>query len=196
MFYFRDQQWRNFFLLALICCSLGFSSCKKGFNYSSESMARLNGELKDKFGNDAWYTSIIIRHDPQKDSDNIITVMETKDPNSLKQEQWVFRDGFWEKAANVTVQIGSGKPSDYMFRLDKAVRLSLLTKLMEQSQQKLSVDKNIKDAQFDFVSITSNNEWQNRKQSIVYTISLHSAGQDKSYSMVYNLNGALITFNE
>ena len=176
----------------LFACFL-LSSCSGGYNFNADSLTKLNTDLKAKFGEDAWYTSIVLKDNGK--GRNIITVDVTKDPNSLRQAQWVLR-GEWEKSSDITVQIANGKPEDYMFQLDQKVSFTQLSKLINNSIDQLKDQENIVDATVETASVISKNEIRSSESRILYTISLHSAAKDKSYSFVYNLDGSLKDFNK
>jgi len=154
----------------------------------------MNEELKNKFGENAWYTSIVIRG--KNGTNNTITVDQTDDPNSLKQEQFSYSNGFWEKKTDISLRIDGGQPQDYMFQLDKEVSIEKLYALMEESLATLEKEEGVSDAHVSFTSIKSSNEMTRKVDGIIYTISLYSNGENKSYSFVYNLNGELKSFNK
>lgn len=178
---------------ALLLSVLLFS-CKTKYEYNAEGMAKLNQVLKEKFGADAWYTGVTIR--TVSTDETAVIVEETKDPNSLKQEQWLKQSDSWEKLSNVTLQIHNGKPEDYMFQLDKQAGLSKLSDLIQQCRQKLSEVEQVDDGEITFASIKSVNEVHNRDERILYTVSFHSDSKDKSYSFVFDRNGKLKDFNK
>src|SRR6478752_10392003 len=68
-------------LTIILFFSLLMFSCKSGFEHNKTGMEKLNKELKEEFGADAWYTSIELVN--SGGSDDVVTVDETKDPNSL-----------------------------------------------------------------------------------------------------------------
>jgi hypothetical protein len=178
---------------ALLLSVLLFS-CKTKYEYNAEGMGKLNSVLKEKFGDDAWYTGVTIR--TISADETAVIVEETKDPNSLKQEQWMKQSDSWQKLSNVALQIQNGKPEDYMFQLDKQASLSRLNELMQECRGKLREVEQVPDAEITFASIKSTNEVHNRNERILYTISFHSAAKDKSYSFVFGLDGKLKDFNK
>lgn len=178
---------------ALLLCNLLFS-CKTKYEYNAEGMGKLNDALKEKFGPDAWYTGITIR--TISPDETAVIVEETKDPNSLKQEQWMKQSDSWEQLSNVALQIQNGKPEDYMFQLDKQASLSKLNDLMQQCRQKLLEVEEVNDAEITFASVKSANEVRSANERILYTISFHSGAKDKSYSFVFDINGKLKDFNK
>lgn len=182
-------------LKTLLICSLPFLvfSCKSGFEHNRAGMEKLSKELKDEFGAEAWYTSIELAN--SGGSDDIVTVDQTKDPNSLKQEQWSQFHGFWDKKADITLSIQGAEPKSFMFQLDKEVSLTKLGELMEQSSKQLQ-EKGADDAQVILAQIKASNQMNTKSEGIYYSISLESKKKGKSYNFVYNLDGTLKSLNE
>ncbi len=164
-------------------------SCKSGFKHDSAGMTQLSSELKAEFGEDAWYTSIELVNNGG--SDDLVTVDVTRDPNSLRQEQWTLFHGFWDKKANVTLTIQGAEPRSFMFQLDHEVRLSLLGTLMERSRKVLEEEKGIQDPQVLTAQIKSSNQMNSKQEGIYYSISLRGKKEEKSFNFVYDLNGTL-----
>lgn len=181
-------------ILVLSFLALILSSCSGGYNFSTQSMEQLNKDLQSKFGSDAWYTSIVLK-DNGSGKKNIVTVDVTKDPNSLRQSQWILR-GEWEKSTDISLRIDGGKPEDYMFQLDKEASLNMLDKLIEKAKEELKKQENVSDAEIKVGSIISNNEMRDKQSGIVYTLSFYSKSMDKSFSFVFNLNGELLKYNK
>lgn len=180
-------------VLPLILFAFLLSACSGSYTFEASSLDKLNTDLKTKFGEDAWYTSIVLKNNSS--GKNIVTVDVTKDPNSLRQAQWVLR-GEWEKSSDISLRIDNGKPEDYMFQLDKEVSFKMIGKLIQQSIDQLKNEENIVDATVQTASAITKNEISNKQSGVLYTISLHSAAKDKSYSFVYNLDGSLKDFNK
>jgi hypothetical protein len=169
-------------------------SCKSGFEHNKAGMEKLNKELKEEFGPEAWYTSIELAN--SGGSDDVVTVDQTKDPNSLKQEQWSQFHGFWDKKADITLSIQGAEPKSFMFQLDKEVSLGKLGELMEQSMKKLSVERGADDSKVILAQIKASNQMNTKAEGIYYSISFESKKKGKSYNFVYNLDGTLKSLNE
>jgi hypothetical protein len=182
-------------LKTMLLCALPFLlfSCKSGFEHNKAGMEKLAKELKEEFGPEAWYTSIELAN--SGGSDDVVTVDQTKDPNSLKQEQWSQFHGFWDKKADITLSIQGAEPKSFMFQLDKEVSLTKLGELMEQSTKQLQ-EKGIEDAQVILAQIKASNQMNTKAEGIYYSISLQSKKKAKSYNFVYNLDGSLKNLNE
>lgn len=181
-------------LTIILFFSLLMFSCKSGFEHNKTGMEKLNKELKEEFGADAWYTSIELVN--SGGSDDVVTVDETKDPNSLKQEQWSQFHGFWEKKADITLSIQGAEPKSFMFQLDKEVSLSKLGELMEQSQKQLREEKKIEDSEVVLAQIKASNKMNTKQEGLYYSISLQSKKTSKNYNFVYGMDGTLKTLNE
>lgn len=183
---------RKLLFLTLLISVLLFS-CKTKYEYNAEGMAQVTEALNSKFGADAWYTGITIRTISEKESALLAEV--TEDPNSLKQEQWTKQGDSWQKVANVALQIQNGKPQDYMFQLGKQASLTTLNELVQKCREKLQEVEQINDGEISFASIKSNTEVRNADERILYTVSMHSPTNNKSYSFVFDQNGKLKDFN-
>ncbi len=182
----------KFILIFFFCCLL--FSCKSGFEHNKAGMEQLNAELKKEFGPEAWYTSIELVN--SGGSDDIVTVDETQDPNSLKQEQWSQFHGFWEKKADITFSIQGAEPKSFMFQLDKEVSLAKLGELMEQSVSQLKAEKNVDDAQVVLAQIKASTKMNTKQEGLYYSLSLQSKKSGKNYNFVYSIDGKLKTLNE
>jgi len=180
-------------LLSTFLFSVLLFSCKTKYEYNAEGMAQVTEALNSKFGTDAWYTGVTIRTISEKESALVAEV--TEDPNSLKQEQWSKQGDSWQLAANVSLQIQNGKPQDYMFQLGKQASLTTLNELIQKCREKLEEVEQISDGQVTFASIKSATEVRNADERILYTVSMHSPSNNKSYSFVFNQKGKLKDFN-
>ncbi|WP_118950701.1 hypothetical protein [Taibaiella helva] len=168
-------------------------SCKSGFEHNRAGMEKLNKELKEEFNAEAWYTSVELAN--SGGSDDVVTIDMTKDPNSLKQEQWSQFHGFWDKKADITLSIQGAEPKSFMFQLDKEVSLGKLGDLMEASRKQLAA-KGADDAQVILAQIKASTQMNTKEEGIYYSISFESKKQNKSYNFVYNLDGSLRKLNE
>lgn len=177
------------FLTTILFGSLLFSSCKEGFNFQEESLQQLSEELQNKFTEEAWYTSIIIRG--QNGTHNTIVVDVTKDPNSLKQEQWAYEGSLWEKKSDISLAI-EGEPTNYMFQIDKEISFKLAYDLIEKTLEDLKSEEGISDPlDVRTLSIRSSSEMNSKEDGILYTVTIYNENTAKSYSYVYYLNGNL-----
>lgn len=177
-------------LLLIVIVGLSFTACKESPKFEKDGMLELNGKIKDKFSNDAWYTHINLKG--SNDEINTIVLDVTNDPNSLKQEQWALESGFWEKKSNITLRIDAGQPTDYMFQLDKEVSFSKAHDLMQQSLEDLKNNEDISDnLEIRGLTIRSSEEMNSKEDGILYTVTIYNKDSSKSYSYVYYMNGKL-----
>lgn len=188
-FIFAIKMKKIVFLSTILISSLLYSSCKKGFNFQKESLIQLSEELQNKFTEDAWYTSIIIRG--QNGTHNTVVVDVTKDPNSLKQEQWAYDGGFWEKKSNISLEV-EGEPTNYMFQIDNEISLEFAYNLIDKTLEDLKNEEEILDPlDVRTLSIRSSSEMNSKEEGVLYTITIFNENTAKSYSYVYYLNGEL-----
>lgn len=180
------MRYRN--SLSLLLLPLLLFSCKSGFERNKAGMEKLNAELKKEFGAGAWYTSIEIAG---SGSDDVVTIDQTKDPNSYKQEQWQQYHGLWDKKADITLTIQGAQPESFMFQLDKEVSLSRLGELMEQAQQKLRTEKQVDDGVITLAQAKASAQMNNKAEGIYYSLSIESKKARKSFNFIYKLDGSL-----
>jgi hypothetical protein len=189
---YKQMQTLKLIIAFFICVFI--SSCKSGFEYNRAGMEKLNGELKKEFGAETWYTSIVLEN--SGGSDDVVTIDETKDPNSHKQEQWSQFHGFWDKKADITLSIQGAEPKSFMFQLDKEVSLARLGDLMEQSRKQLSAEKKIDDGLVTLAEIRASNKMNTKQDGIYYSIVVESKKAGKSFNYVYDLSGKLKSESE
>lgn len=174
-------------VLLLCLITIIMPACKSGFEYNKTGFLKLNDELKKEFGKDTWYTDLQIVSN--RGSDDAVLITETKDPASMKQEQWAQYHGTWEKQADVSFTSAREDPSAFMFQLDKEVSLSTLADLLEKSKIELKDKQHIDSTLFVMAAIKSDNRMNTKKQGIHYFITLRSAADQKDYAFKYDLNG-------
>lgn len=179
-------------LFILISC-ISFASCKSAFEHNKAGMEKLSAELIEEFGAEAWYTSIELEN--AGSSDDLVSVQQTNDPNSLKQEQWVQAHGFWNKAANVTLTIQGAEPKSFMFQLNKDMSLSKLGELIETSTKSLQ-EKDVKDTELTLASMKASNQMNTKQEGFYYSVILRNKADGKSFRFIYDINGKLKSLDE
>lgn len=178
-------------LIAAIAITL-ISSCGGGTSKqkaNAEGFGAIEKELKSKFGEDAFYTDLSITYN--ESIGNIIGVTVTENPESLKMGQWNLTQYHWQQNSDITIEIPKGtKASDYMFQLKDKVSLSELGKLVEQSQEKLSQEKQISDSKLHmaFVNYPDNGDVSNAE----YTVMLQPKNGGTTFTFRYSLRGDFI----
>src|SRR5688572_31440321 len=85
---------------------------------NADDMSDLVGELKDKFGQNAGFTSITMSYHDGIGTSTVAT--GTADINSNKLMERMKQKGIWQDKAEVTLEIdGEATPKDFMFTLDQ-----------------------------------------------------------------------------
>ena len=179
------------YLLTISLC-LFATSCKTKYEQNAEGFKKLSTDLESKFGKDAWYTSISLSKAGDGNEGYIVAVDKTDDPSSLKQERWVKSGGMWEQAANVTVEVKGGQPSDFMFRLNKEIDLSKLGEFVTTTKKTLEEEKKITNATLKLAIVSTNNTILNKSEKINYTVILTAPEGGNTYSYTYNNRGELV----
>jgi hypothetical protein len=181
-------------LLWAICAIVALASCsgvdKNGYQ-DAESFGKLKQELTDKFGKDAYYTKFAVMNE---DYGSTISVTVTKNPASLKMEDWITVNGGWQQNAEVTLEIeGDAKPEEFMFQLDKIMNIDLLGKLIEQSKQKVIAEKKIEEVTVKTItmSVPDDGDFSTSK----YFITIEPKQGGTTFNFWYNLDGSLHKFD-
>lgn len=169
----------------LISCgnSIGKASPdQKGF-------ASIEKNIKNKFGEDAYFTDLTITYN--KTIGNIIGVTVTKEPASLKMEQWNATQGNWTQNSNIALEVPSGtQAADFMFQLNETINLPTLGKLVETSIEKLTSEKGLNNPvlQMAYIKFPKNGDTVKTE----YVISLTPENGGTTFTFRYKLNGELI----
>lgn len=175
-----------FAVTVLVSCNQG----NKGYQ-DAESFSKLNTELTDKFGKDAYYTDFGVTN---SDNGNIVTVTQTDKPSSLKMAQWSNVNGDWKQSAEVSLEVSPGaKAEDFMFQLGKTVKMDLLGKLVEQSKQKVISEKKINEVTVESVIIKAPNDGDFNSMRYFITIKPKQGGT--SFNFWYKMDGTLDKFD-
>ncbi len=173
-------------LITLISCGSG------GQPVNAEDFKALGEELKDKFGNDAYYTDFSVSYDESVGV--ILSVTVTEDPESLQMGEWGMSRGFWEQSSEVTLEIPEGsKASDFMFQLNDKINLEKLGSLVEKSMKQLTSDKNIESPAFEMAYIIFPDNGDVSKANYVVMLEPETGGT--SFSYYYKLDGEFINMD-
>ncbi len=175
---------------------LAFVSCSKEqkFAENADSIKQLETVLADKFGKDAYYTSITLSNSGTSSGD-ILSVTQTEDPSSLKMGEWNFFQGKWTQSSEVTLELSQGaQAKDFMFQLDgNTVKLDVLGKLLEESKEKVTSEKKIEEVEVTSVFMNAPNNGDFSAMEYFITIKPKNGGT--SFDFRYNLDGTLIKFD-
>lgn len=184
------QVKRYFVLLAIL--TFCFSSCKFKLTYNQAGMDKLQKELTDKFGPNAWYSEITLLS--LSEDESTVRVKESSDPNSLRGKTWMKQADTWIPMDDIMFQFNDNAPQNHLFQLNKQVSLDTLVSLIDRSKSQLQ-KRGIVDASIHFVSIQSAVTVKNRESRILYTISFQNKKDNESISFVYDLTGNLVSLN-
>lgn len=177
------------FALIAILSALTLASCGGGTVASNaEGFGSLEKELKDKFGEDGYYTNLTISN--IESIGNVVTVTATEDPESLKMGEWNLTNGKWEQNSEVTLEVPEGtKAADFMFQLGDKVNLTQLGGLVEKSIDALKKEKSIDPVlSMAFVMFPKNGDIS----SVKYAVKLEPKTGGTSFTYYYKLDGTFI----
>lgn len=176
-------------LICGICCIM---SCNAKLEPNKTGFEKLQAELISKYGADAYYTDLQMTLDVESAVSVLVT--ETKNPASLKQEQWLrYGGGEWEKQADVVFTVEGAEAKSFMFQLNKEVSLSAMANLLEKSKAQLMQEKQVKEPTFVSAVVSSKHQMNSKETGIFYYITLLDAASQKDYRFVYDLKGNAVS---
>jgi len=153
-------------ILLLVLISCGSDNIKQP--PTADCFAAIESELKDKFGNNAYFTDLMISYNHSVG--NIIGVTVTDVPESLKLGQWNLMQNAWKQNSDITLEIPDGtKAADFMFQLDDNINLCKLGELTEKSRNRLSSEKDIENPalKMAFVKFPKNGDISNAEYHVM-----------------------------
>jgi hypothetical protein len=175
-------------LICSICCML---SCAGKLELNKTGFEKLQTELTSKFGSEAYYTDLQMTLDAESAVSVLVT--QTKEPSSMKQEQWLrYGGGEWEKQADVVFTVEGAEAKSFMFQLNKEVSLSTMSDLLEKSKAQLAQKKQVKNPLFVSAVVSSKHQMNSKETGIFYYITLLDAVSQKDYRFVYDLKGNMM----
>lgn len=175
-------------IVTLISC--GESINKQPAN--AKGFEIIENEIKNKFGEGAYFTDITITHNAS--IGNIIGVTVTEAPESLKMGQWNLTQGNWKQNSEISLEVPQGsKAADFMFQLNEKMNLSKLGELVEKSAKQLENEKNIKNPTLNmaFIKFPKNGDISKAE----YVVMLQPENGGTTYTFNYKLDGNLIEMN-
>lgn len=156
---------------------------------NKEGFSAIEKELKSKFGDEAYYTEIIVTNG--ESIGNIVGVTVTDDPASLKMGQWNQIQGNWEQNQDITIEIPEGtEAKDFMFQLGEMVSLAKLGELIETAKTQLTKEKQIENPKFHVASVQYPDNGDVSKAE--YLVMLQPENGGTTFSFQYKLNGEFI----
>lgn len=175
----------------LLFSMLLLSSC--GGNSSNQEatatgFSEIENQIKEKFGNDAYYTDLSVLF--IEGIGNAISVTVTGSPESLKMGQWDLSQNTWTQRSEVTLEVPeNSQAKDFMFQLNETINLKKLGELVEQSKAKLIKEKNLENPILSIASINFPDNGDVSKAN--YSINLKPENGGTTFSFYYKLNGEL-----
>ena len=178
-------------LAALVCALVVMTSCATNFTQDVAGFEKIQSELKSKFGDKAYYTSLLVTYD--KTVGTILLVTTTADPESLAMEEWQYMKGAWAQRSDVTLTVSDGVATDFMFQLSGRFDLKNVGALVEKSIAKIEEEKKIRKAKVTVVALNTPDDDSADATNIM--ISLEPENGGTSFTHFYDLSGALVLEN-
>ena len=155
---------------------------------TAEGFSKIEQEIKDQFGDDAYFTDLTIIN--VKPLGNLANVTVTKDPESMKMGEWGQVNGAWQQNAEVTLEVPAGtKAKDFMFQLNEEINLRKMGELIEKSQAQLKSEKQLDNTVLSLASVKFPDNGDKSKAE--YMISLEPENGGTKFSFFYTLQGEL-----
>lgn len=167
-------------------------SCKSKYDQNEAGFAKLESDLKEKFGAEAFYTIINMSAAGDETMGYTIFMDKTDAADDIRQERWVLDGGSWMNAGYANMQIDRNDPKFYKFQLGKEVRLALLGELIEASKIRFTQDGKGSDPVMKLAQVNTNNTVQDADGKYQYTVKLAQKGEKEEHSYTYDRNGKLI----
>jgi len=180
---------KNITILALTVITLMSCGGSSKQEANAEGFRNIEKEIKNKFGEDAYFTKISIMHD--ESIGNMISLTVTEAPESFKMEEWNLSQNSWKQSSELTLEVPEGtKASDYMFQLDDKINLAKLGELTEKSKKQLTDEKDLKNPSLYIAFINFPKDGDISKAD--YNINLKPQHGGTTFRFNYALNGDLI----
>lgn len=192
-YHYKNYNMRKIYTTTFLFISTLFlTSCGGGSSSqeaTSEGFSVIENQIKEKFGNDAFYTDLSITYN--KSIGNIVGVTVTENPESLQMGQWNNTQDNWTQNSDITVEIPEGtKATDFMFQLNETINLKKLGELVEKSKIQLTKEKNLENPKLHIASIQYPNNGDVSKAE--YLVMLQPENGGTTFSFSYSLKGELI----
>lgn len=159
---------------------------------NADDLASLVGELKDKFGENAGYTSINMSYHDGIGTSTVAT--GTGDINSNKLMERMKQKGIWQDKAEVTLEIdGDAKPKDFMFTLAQVQDLKKIPDLVKASIEKVEKEKKMTDLVANTVSISMPSRINDPEDGLKITVYVEPKNGGTDFTLTYNQKGELLS---
>jgi hypothetical protein len=178
-------------IIVFTIASMTVLSCGSGTSNqpaNAEGFTAIEAELKNEFGDNAYYTDILISHDDRMG--NIVSLTATKAPESLKMGQWNFMQNNWTQSSEVTLEVPEGtNAEEFMFQLNDEINLTKVGELIEQSAKQLIDEKDIENPTLYNALIKYPKNGDVSKME--YSISMKPENGGTTFRFYYTLDGEL-----
>ena len=177
-----------FFTLVSIFITTSCGGNSSNQEATATGFSEIENQIKEKFGNDAYYTDLSILF--IEGIGNAISVTVTESPESLKMGQWDLSQNTWTQRSEVTLEVPeNSQAKDFMFQLNETINLKKLGELVEQSKAKLTKEKNLENPTLSIASVIFPDNGDLSKAK--YSISLKPENGGTTFSFFYTLTGEL-----
>lgn len=181
----------KFIIIIVIITATSLISCKN-LTTDAKQFVAIEKELKNKFGENAYYTNLTITYN--KSIGGIIEATVTEVPESLKIVQWNLKHGAWKQISEILLETHENtKATDFMFQLNEKINLSTMGKLVEKSSKQLKERKNIDNPTLHMASVKFPKDGDIPKTE--YIVMLKPEKGETTFTFSYKLNGELIKMN-
>lgn len=181
-------------LVGLILLTVLFSCGSGAANQpaTAEGFSKIEEAVKDKFGDEAYFTDLTVTY--VESIGNVIGVTVTEDPESLKMGQWNQTQGAWTQNSDISLELPAGtKASNFMFQLNDEINLTKLGELIETSKEKLTSEKGLENPRLSMASVLFPDNGQREKTK--YWVNLEPENGGTSFSFYYNLAGEFLNMS-
>lgn len=183
------MRYRIIIILSIV---ISLTACKSKYEQNQVGFEKLQTDLKDKFGADAYYTIVNMSAAGDETMGYTFFVDKTDAAEDIRQERWVLDAGTWMNAGYANMQIDRDNPQFYKFQLGKEVDLAQLGQLIETSKKQFIDDGKGADPVLKLAQVNTNNTVQDADSKYQYTVKWAQKGSKEEHSYTYDRSGKLI----
>jgi hypothetical protein len=172
-------------LLSVVSCGSGSGKHEA----TAEGFSEIEKEIKGEFGNDAYFTDIMVLYN--KDIGTTVNVTTTNDPESLKMGEWNQMQGSWVQSSEISLEVPEGtKAVDFMYQLNDKINLTKLGELIEKSKKQLTDEKKLDNPTLTdaYISFPKNGD----ESETEYRVNLKPESGGTTFRFTYKLIGELV----
>jgi hypothetical protein len=182
-------------LSLFLVTSCGGNSSK--YSTDAEGFGKIQKDLISKFGENAYYDQIFIGNNlpANRPGGGIwMQVNVTKDPESLKMEEWAYTSATgWKQTSDITVEIPEGADmKDFLFQLGDKFDLKKVGEMVTSSAKKLADEKNLKNAVMESATFNTMRSPVSETKIFIY---MKPENGGTTFDFRYDLDGNLEDFS-